>query len=180
MKRVRCPKCDNYIQFDETKYSEGQSLVFVCDQCKKQFAIRIGKTKLNAGTRREEVIDEREGLKDWGNVVAIENVFGYKQVIPLHEGDNLIGRRSKGTEVDIPIETNDPSMDRRHCILNVKRDKQGQIVYTLRDNNSITGNAMGAESDNDGMLVITDTRTLKKLKSYPILLPSHCRSRFGK
>lgn len=139
MKRVRCPKCDNYIQFDETKYSEGQSLVFVCDQCKKQFAIRIGKTKLNAGTRREEVIDEREGLKDWGNVVAIENVFGYKQVIPLHEGDNFIGRRSKGTEVDIPIETNDPSMDRRHCILNVKRDKQGQIVYTLRDNNSITG-----------------------------------------
>lgn len=139
MKRVRCPKCDNYIQFDETKYSEGQSLVFVCDQCKKQFAIRIGKTKLNAGTRREEVIDEREGLKDWGNVVAIENVFGYKQVIPLHEGDNHIGRRSKGTEVDIPIETNDPSMDRRHCILNVKRDKQGQIVYTLRDNNSITG-----------------------------------------
>lgn len=27
MKRVRCPKCDNYIQFDETKYEEGQSLV---------------------------------------------------------------------------------------------------------------------------------------------------------
>lgn len=34
MKRVRCPKCDNYIQFDETKYEEGQSLVFVCDNCK--------------------------------------------------------------------------------------------------------------------------------------------------
>lgn len=57
----------------------------------------------------------------------------------MHEGDNVIGRRSKGTEADIPIESNDPSMDRRHCILNVKRDKQGQIVYTLRDNNSITG-----------------------------------------
>lgn len=34
MKRVRCPKCDNYIQFDETKYQEGQSLVFICDNCK--------------------------------------------------------------------------------------------------------------------------------------------------
>ena len=56
-----------------------------------------------------------------------------------HEGDNLIGRRSKGTEVDIPIETNDPSMDRRHCILNVKRNKQGEVIYTLRDNDSITG-----------------------------------------
>ena len=37
MKRVLCPKCDNYITFDETKYTEGQSLVFVCDHCKKQF-----------------------------------------------------------------------------------------------------------------------------------------------
>ena len=34
MKRVLCPKCDNYITFDETKYTEGQSLVFVCDHCK--------------------------------------------------------------------------------------------------------------------------------------------------
>ena len=55
------------------------------------------------------------------------------------EGDNLIGRRSKGTEVDIPIETSDPSMDRRHCIINVKRNKQGEVIYTLRDNDSITG-----------------------------------------
>ena len=44
MKRVRCPKCENYLTFDETKYSEGQSLVFICDQCKKQFSIRLGKT----------------------------------------------------------------------------------------------------------------------------------------
>ena len=29
MKRVLCPKCDNYITFDETKYTEGQSLDFV-------------------------------------------------------------------------------------------------------------------------------------------------------
>ena len=139
MKRVRCPKCDNYIQFDETKYTEGQSLVFVCDNCKKQFGIRIGKAKLSAANRKEEVVDETEGTEDWGNVEAIENVFGYKQVLPLHGGDNVIGRRSKGTEVDIPVETNDPSMDRRHCILNVKRNKQGEVVYTLRDNNSITG-----------------------------------------
>lgn len=139
MKRVRCPKCDKYIQFDETKYEPGQSLVFICDECKKQFSIRLGRSKLNAATRKDEVIDEKEGTKDFGNVVVIENVFGYKQVIPLHEGDNVVGRRSKGTEVDIPIETNDPSMDRRHCIINVKRNKQGKIIYTLRDNDSITG-----------------------------------------
>ena len=122
-----------------TKKASRWYLYATNDQCKKQFSIRIGKSKLSAGTRKEEIIDEKEGTQDWGNVVAIENVFGYKQVLPLHEGDNLIGRRSKGTEVDIPIETNDPSMDRRHCILNVKRNKQGEIIYTLRDNDSITG-----------------------------------------
>ena len=45
MKRVRCPKCDHFIQFDETKYADGQSLVFVCDNCQKQFGIRIGVSK---------------------------------------------------------------------------------------------------------------------------------------
>ena len=139
MKRVRCPKCDNYIQFNETKYEAGQSLVFICDHCKKQFGIRLGKAKLNAANQREEVVDEKEGVNDFGNVVVIENTFAYKQVLPLQEGDNLIGRRCKGSEVKIPVETNDPSMDRRHCVINVKRNKQGKIIYTLRDNNSITG-----------------------------------------
>jgi uncharacterized protein YbaR (Trm112 family) len=138
MKRVLCPKCDNYITFDETQYTEGQSLVFVCDHCKKQFSIRIGKSKLRA-TQREEKIDEQAGKQDYGSIVVVENVFGYKQVHPLQEGDNIIGRRSKGTEIQIPIETSDPSMDRSHCVINVKRNKQGVIVYTLRDNQSLTG-----------------------------------------
>ena len=46
MKRVLCPKCENYLYFDETKYSEGQSLVFECEHCGKQFSIRLGKSKV--------------------------------------------------------------------------------------------------------------------------------------
>ena len=138
MKRILCPKCDNYITFDEPQYTEGQSLVFICEHCKKQISIRIGRTKLKA-TRKEEVLDEQENSQDFGSIVVIENVFGYKQVLPLKEGDNIIGRRNKGTEVDVSIETSDPSMDRKHCILNVRRNKQGEVIYTLRDNESITG-----------------------------------------
>ena len=88
MKRILCPKCDNYITFDETKYTEGQSLVFICEHCKKQFSIRIGKTKLKA-TRKEEVLDEQANSKDCGSIVVVENVFGYKQVHLLKEGDNV-------------------------------------------------------------------------------------------
>ena len=59
MKRIRCPKCENYLTFDETKYTEGQSLVFVCDQCKKQFSSRLGKSKMKA-PQKEERPDEAE------------------------------------------------------------------------------------------------------------------------
>ena len=113
-------------------------MVFICEHCKKQFSICIGKSKLKA-TRKEEVLDEQANSQDCGSVVVVENVFGYKQVLPLKEGDNVIGRRNKGTEVDVSIETADPSMDRRHCVINVRRNKQGQLIYTLRDNQSVTG-----------------------------------------
>ena len=142
MKRVRCPKCDHFIQFDETKYTEGQSLVFVCDNCQKQFGIRIGVSKLRALQREENkgnALTTPEQEENVGTIVAVENVFGFRQEHPLQLGDNIIGRRNKGDEVQIPIETTDPSMDRRHCILNVKRGKSGNLIYTLRDNDSITG-----------------------------------------
>lgn len=143
MKRVRCSKCDHFIQFDETKYAEGQSLVFVCDNCQKQFGIRIGVSKLRALQREEnkgQPVSTAEERQEYvGSIVAVENVFGFRQEHPLQLGDNIIGRRNKGDEVHIPIETNDPSMDRRHCILNVKRGKAGNLIYTLRDNDSITG-----------------------------------------
>lgn len=138
MKRVLCPKCENYLSFDETKYSEGQSLVFVCEHCGKQFSIRLGKSKMKA-LRKEENLDE-EAVKDkFGYITVIENVFGYKQVLPLQEGDNVIGRRCVGTVINTPVETSDMSMDRRHCVINVKRNKQGALVYTLRDAPSLTG-----------------------------------------
>lgn len=141
MKRVRCPKCDNFIQFDETKYTEGQSLVFVCDNCKKQFGIRIGVSKLRALQREESKgsISTEEQAESVGTIVAVENVFGFRQEHPLHFGDNIVGRRNKGDEVDVAIETNDPSMDRRHCVINVKRGKNDNYIYTIRDNESITG-----------------------------------------
>lgn len=136
MKRIMCPKCENYITFDETKYKDGQSLVFSCEHCKKQFGIRIGKTKLKS---HQKNTSENDLNAELGSITIIENVFGYKQILPLVEGDNTIGRRSTGTVITTPIETSDMSMDRRHCIINVKRDKQGTLIYTLRDFPSLTG-----------------------------------------
>ena len=126
MKKIICPKCDHPIDFDESGYEVGQSLVFECEQCRKSFTVRIGD-------------DEEVETEDLGYLTVIENRFCFKQTLPLQEGDNLIGRYNKGTVVTLPIETSDPSMDRRHCIVNVKRGYGDELIYTIRDNQSVTG-----------------------------------------
>ncbi len=142
MKRVRCPKCDHYITFDETQYEAGQSLVFQCPECGRQFGIRIGVSKLRQ-TQKEEtaMLNVQDAALDapLGAIVVIENVFHYKQVLPLKMGDNTIGRYQKGNPITTPIETVDPSVDLLHCVINVSRDKRGQLRYILRDANSNTG-----------------------------------------
>lgn len=167
MKRVRCPKCDNYITFDETQYTEGQQLVFQCPDCSKQFAIRIGVSKLRP-TRKEETWDENENAEACGSIVVVENVFHYKQVIPLYMGDNVIGRYVKGTDINTPIETVDPSVDTKHCIIRVQRNKKGGLQYILRDAPSNTGtfymNDILRDSDRvnleDGSIVTIGATTL--------------------
>ena len=139
MKRVRCPKCDNYITFDETQYQEGQTLVFECPICNKQFGIKLGVSKLRKAIEEEQKANETAYTEDFGSIVVIENVFHYKQVIPLQYGDNVIGRYMKGSGINCPIETSDPSIDMTHCIINIKRDKKGNLKYTLRDGPSNTG-----------------------------------------
>ena len=138
MKRVRCPKCENYITFDETRYADGQSLVFQCPDCGKQFAIHMGVSKLR-DRQKDEHPDEQANEEGCGSLVVIENMFHYKQVLPLRMGDNVIGRYQKGNPINTAFETVDPSVDLNHCTVTVSRDKRGQLRYTLKDNNSNTG-----------------------------------------
>lgn len=149
MKRVRCPKCDHFITFDETQYPDGQTLVFTCPDCDKQFGIRLGKSKLfdkgqkTAHSDKQQMAEDgrqaADGAPYCGNLVVIENVFHYKQVIPLRMGDNVIGRYQKSNPINCPIETVDPSMDMTHCVITVCRDKKGNLRHILRDGPSNTG-----------------------------------------
>lgn len=138
MKKVRCPKCNSYTVFDETRYQPGQRLVFVCGECKKQFAIQIphyAPTKENVPDK--SLPSDEEGVK--ASIIVVENAFHYRQEIPLEMGDNVFGRYVHGTNINKPIETVDPSVDTRHCIIRVQRGKDGQLQYILRDAPSGTG-----------------------------------------
>lgn len=45
MKKVLCPKCDNTVTFNESKYEEGRSLFFVCPHCGKNLAFKSTRQK---------------------------------------------------------------------------------------------------------------------------------------
>jgi len=172
MKRVRCPKCDNHITFDETKYATGQSLVFQCPDCGKQFGIRIGVSKLRDTQKEENQADTRQQIAEnqLGSIVVIENVFHYKQVIPLRMGDNVIGRYQKGNPINTSFETVDPSVDLNHCTITVSRDKKGRLRYSLRDNNSNAGTFVDNEELAQGERRIIHGGTLFTLGATSIIL----------
>ena len=171
MKRVRCPKCEQYITFDETQYAAGQSLVFKCPDCGKEFGIRIGVSKLRE-RQKDEKPDELANEEGCGSIVVIENGFHYKHVIPLRMGDNVIGRYQKGNPANCTFETVDPSVDLNHCTITVSRDKQGNLRYTLKDNNSNTGTFVdNVELNPKERRIITDG-TLFTLGATSIILRS--------
>lgn len=135
MKQVTCPKCDKTFSFDESRYDRSCNISFICPMCRKRFVMTLAQIEAAKGSE----LDSSPGF-----ITVLENAFGYRQEFPLHPGDNIIGRASKGTEVDIAIETSDMSMDRRHCIINVK--VQGNtLTHTLRDNPSLTGTFLRQE-----------------------------------
>ena len=92
----------------------------------------------------DEIIRQPD-TTDCGTLVVLENNCCERQEFPFVLGDNVIGRRNKGTDVDIAIESSDADLERRHCIIHVRRNKSGELVYTLRDCSARSGTYLRQE-----------------------------------
>ena len=160
MKRIRCPQCSGPITFDDTKYPTGHTLGFRCPHCGKKFAIRPMATPGDSPA-------PRKGL---GSIVVIENVFHYKQVIPMSPGENVIGRYQRGVDINCPIRTDDPSIDLTHCVISVGKDKKGTPRYVLRDGPSNTGTFVDNEILGDRERRVISPGTLFTIGATSIIL----------
>ncbi len=127
MRKIRCPKCEQFIRFEDSRIEPGASIIIQCDNCGKKFSIRF-KPK-----------EEKKADYTYGCIIVVENVFCHKQIIPLQLGENMFGRRCPGTVISSPIDTNDTSMDRMHCIVHVEMDKEGNITHKVEDYDSLVG-----------------------------------------
>lgn len=139
MKRIRCPKCDEPIVFDDSRYQAGSSLVFECPECHKQFRLRIGQRANPSAMADTDDSHESEEREVAGWLIVIENAFHFRQEIPLYEGANTIGRFVRGTKTSSPIKTVDPSVDTTHCRIFVKKETEGRFTFVLSDGPSGTG-----------------------------------------
>ena len=150
-------------------------MIFTCPECNKQFGIRMGTSKLfNKNQKAEnQTLDETEedlSAGQVGAIIVIENVFHYKQVIPLRMGDNVIGRYQKGNPINCPIETVDPSVDMTHCVINVSRDKKGRLKFILRDGPSYTGTFVDNEILGDRERRVIEDGTLFTIGATSVIL----------
>lgn len=162
MKRIRCPKCDEAIPFDETRYEAGSVLVFECPECHKRFKLRIPERRTAV-----QAADEAENPV-FGKLIVLENAFHFWQEIPLRAGDNVVGRTIKGTQANAAFKTVDPSVDPVHCIVHVTPLPGGTARFTLRDapsntgtflHNTLLGNKERAEIS-DGDIITIGATTL--------------------
>lgn len=172
MKRIRCPKCDEPITFDDSLYSPGRVLVFECPDCRKQFKIRIpdkasAKPQSNPETPQDAPEAEPTPL---GYLVIIENAFHLRQEIPLFEGENRIGRHVRGTKANAAFKTVDPSVDTTHCRITVSVNKQGQPKFVLRDGPSGTGTFLMNEILGDRDRVTIEDGTIITLGASTMIL----------
>ena len=131
----------------------------------------MGVSKLRE-RQKDEHPDEQANEEGCGSVVVIENVFHYKQVLPLRMGDNVIGRYQKGNPANTAFETVDPSVDLNHCTITVGRDQQGRLKYTLKDNNSNTGTFVDNVELNPRERRVIDDGTLFTIGATSIILRS--------
>ena len=107
--------------------------MFECPECHKQFRLRMPAPCVPAQAGEEDTQEAPASL------IVLENAFHFRQEIPLCEGENKVGRYVKGTRINAPVKTVDPSVDETHCIFTLRRTPDGNVGLTLRDAPSNTG-----------------------------------------
>lgn len=141
MKVIHCPKCDKQIIISDEKMEQAKidgKLAVVCGSCGRQIKARIkssvNKTTAGHDTRKGNVL---------GQIIVLENGFGYRQSFAIYEGANHIGRRNKDTDVDIPVLTGDPSMGRHHAVIKAETKADGTKRFAVKDDDSLVGTFVG-------------------------------------
>ena len=150
--KFKCGKCGQIVDgslVTPTALPDGQHILVKCTFCntpnkllKEQpvapLNISIVKNDeptqvISAGPQKPIV--EKKIIPGW---LFVHDENTQMQSFDLKIGKNIIGRKSS-VDVDVPIETNDMYMSRRHCIIEVIQNRDGSFAFQLTDYKAVNG-----------------------------------------
>ena len=120
---IHCPHCQVGLKIDEQKIPAHLE-AFNCPKCKQPIPVKLVNASLSTTSASAETQVLQATCSQMGRLEVESNPDTLPQMLLLHEGEQLIGRRSG--QVDnaefTGINTNDRSMSRAHLRIQVQKD----------------------------------------------------------
>ena len=163
--QVTCGKCKTKFEGNldmVLKQSPGFTY-FKCPHCSK--IVTVKKTQpvaLAKGMQAAETENSTPGIPGW---LIVHDETVKTQSFDLKIGKNNIGR-SSSMDVDIAIETDDMTMSRQHCIIEViVNDRNGEFSFCINDFKSTNGTILNGQVERklheDDQIYLSDGDTFQ-------------------
>jgi hypothetical protein len=145
--KISCEKCDHNINVSlaTLENKKGESVKIRCKECDQFNSFEVTQeflAKYNKGENETIVISNHDDDKIAKlNLKVHASDKTKEQLITLEMGKNIIGRST--------INTEDGTISRSHCIIEVVR-KKNHYKYQLSDNNSTNGTYINGKKIQEG------------------------------
>ena len=162
--QVTCGKC-------KTKFEGSQDMVlkqspgftyFKCPHCNK--IVTVKKTQA-AAIKDVRIPEIKKAVIDIPGWLIVHDETVKPQSFDLKIGKNSIGR-SSSMDVDIAIETDDMTMSRQHCIIEIIiNDRSGEFSFCINDLKSTNGTILNGQVERklheDDQIYLSDGDTFQ-------------------
>lgn len=169
----KCNSCNKAYKTKVLDHYKGKHITLTCPNCKNKsiifIPVSVQKEKISQESNSQKKNDQGVKIFQINARILVNNTLGSKkQSFLIKFGENIVGRKTKGNTIDIPIETNDRFMGRKHCIIVAReRNDSKSLYYTLKEldaKNKIILNGRLVESDEEILLAKGDELILGTTK----------------
>lgn len=148
--KVRCGKCKVVLEYNPEQLNKKRPILR-CPKCKAINEVPISKTIKN-NTKKQHSMQNDENTIIQNNTnntnevgwIVVHDENTNTQTYPLFLGVNTIGRKSVSKPCDVMIETTDKYMSRKHCTIEVVKNRRGQFDYIIYEESATNGTFINA------------------------------------
>lgn len=120
--KLRCPFCSATLTVKKRADIDMDKVAITCPVCKEKSPMRNFKRAVDRAAESTSFpeMDTINNLKVKG-IIGTLRVLPAGQVFRLHEGRNVLGRKTSAADVDIPIDTmGGKRLSRQHLVIDVE------------------------------------------------------------